>query len=107
MWRRVVLVWTDVSEKCIAVIFYPEDGGDTFLRNVGSHKNYPAPHPRRRLLHRHRRENLNSYNLKSFFKKNGKYKFRLDTLGNLYESMPRRIAGVLKVKRRRTPYCYV
>jgi hypothetical protein len=29
-------------------IFYPEDGGDTFLRNVGSHKIYTARHPRRR-----------------------------------------------------------
>jgi hypothetical protein len=29
-------------------IFYPEDGSDTFLRNVGSHKMYTAPHPRRR-----------------------------------------------------------
>jgi hypothetical protein len=28
--------------------FYPEDEGDTFLRNVGSHKIYTAPHPRRR-----------------------------------------------------------
>jgi hypothetical protein len=28
--------------------FYLEDGGDTFLRNVGSHKIYTAPHPRRR-----------------------------------------------------------
>jgi hypothetical protein len=28
--------------------FYPEDGGDTFLRNVGSHKIYMVPHPRRR-----------------------------------------------------------
>jgi hypothetical protein len=28
--------------------FYPEDVGDTFLRNVGSHKMYTAPHPRRR-----------------------------------------------------------
>jgi hypothetical protein len=28
-------------------IFYPEDGGVTFLRNVGSHKIYTAPHPRR------------------------------------------------------------
>jgi hypothetical protein len=28
--------------------FYPEDGGDTFLRNVGSHKIYTASHPRRR-----------------------------------------------------------
>jgi hypothetical protein len=28
-------------------IFYPEDGGDTFLQNVGSHKIYTASHPRR------------------------------------------------------------
>jgi hypothetical protein len=28
--------------------FYPEDGDDTFLRNVGSHKIYTVPHPRRR-----------------------------------------------------------
>jgi hypothetical protein len=28
--------------------FYPEDGGDTFLRSVGSQKIYTAPHPRRR-----------------------------------------------------------
>jgi hypothetical protein len=28
--------------------FYPEDGGDTFLRNVGSNKIYMVPHPRRR-----------------------------------------------------------
>jgi hypothetical protein len=28
--------------------FYPEDGGDTFLRKVGSHKKYTAPHPRKR-----------------------------------------------------------
>jgi hypothetical protein len=73
MWRRVDLVWTDVSEERIASIFsvdksaseeptsaatcsrwflaleffYPENGGDTFLRNVGSHKICTAPHPRR------------------------------------------------------------
>jgi hypothetical protein len=67
MWRRVDLVWTDVSEEHIAYIFrveksaseepawscrqqtasYPEDGGDTFPRNVGSYKIYTAPHPRR------------------------------------------------------------
>jgi hypothetical protein len=28
--------------------FYPEDGGDTFLWNVGSNKNLTAPHPRKR-----------------------------------------------------------
>jgi hypothetical protein len=28
--------------------FYPEDEDDIFLRNVGSHKIYMAPHPRRR-----------------------------------------------------------
>jgi hypothetical protein len=29
-------------------IFYPEDGGDTFLRKVGSHNIYTSPHTRRR-----------------------------------------------------------
>jgi hypothetical protein len=29
-------------------IFYLEYGGDKYLRNVGSHKIYTAPHPRRR-----------------------------------------------------------
>jgi hypothetical protein len=28
-------------------LFHPEDGGDTFLRNVGLPKFYTAPHPRR------------------------------------------------------------
>jgi hypothetical protein len=28
--------------------FCPEDGGDTFLRNVGAYKTYTVPHPRRR-----------------------------------------------------------
>jgi hypothetical protein len=65
MWHRVDLVWTDFSEKRIASIFrvekntaatcsrwflvcgffHPEDGGDTFLWNVGSHKTYTAPYP--------------------------------------------------------------
>jgi hypothetical protein len=31
--------------------FYPEDGGDTFLRNIGSHKICTAPRPRRLILH--------------------------------------------------------
>jgi hypothetical protein len=29
-------------------LFYPEDGGDTFLRHVDSHKIYTASYPRRR-----------------------------------------------------------
>jgi hypothetical protein len=41
--------------------FYPEDGGDTILRNVGSHKNYTSPG--NGFLHSHRPENLKSYNL--------------------------------------------
>jgi hypothetical protein len=28
--------------------FYPEDGSDAFIRNVGSHKKYTGPHPRKR-----------------------------------------------------------
>jgi hypothetical protein len=68
MWGRLVLVRTDVSEKCVTSIFrveksaseeesqqltskpricYPEDGGGIFLRNIGCHKTYTAPHPRR------------------------------------------------------------
>jgi hypothetical protein len=37
-----------------------EDGGDMFLRNVSSHKNYTVPHPRK-IHHSHRCENLKSY----------------------------------------------
>jgi hypothetical protein len=37
-------------------LFYPEDGGDTFLLNIGSHKIYIAPHCR---------ENLKSYKTSS------------------------------------------
>jgi hypothetical protein len=59
MWRRVDIVWTDVSEERIAYIFTVEKsaskeaawaGGcsDTLLRNVGWHNIYTAPHPRRR-----------------------------------------------------------
>jgi hypothetical protein len=67
MCYHVDLVQTDVSEERIAfirlvsqsaVIFsrwflsreflYPEDVGDTFLRNVGSQEIYTAPHPTRR-----------------------------------------------------------
>jgi hypothetical protein len=70
MWRRVDIVQTDVSEESIASIFkveekilqppahagssladfsfffYPEDGGDTFLRNVGLYYIYTTSHPR-------------------------------------------------------------
>jgi hypothetical protein len=31
--------------------FCPEDGGDTFLRNVGSHKIYTAPHAENGIHH--------------------------------------------------------
>jgi hypothetical protein len=40
--------------------FYLEDGGNTFLRNVGSHKIYTAPYPRNGILHSHRCEILKS-----------------------------------------------
>jgi hypothetical protein len=56
VWRRVDVVdWTDVSAATCSrwffarEFFYPEDGGDTILRNVGSIDYiYTAPHPRRR-----------------------------------------------------------
>jgi hypothetical protein len=39
-----------LSGRCFAELFYdPEDGGDTFLRNVGYHStHYTASYPRRR-----------------------------------------------------------
>jgi hypothetical protein len=47
MWRRVYLVWSDVSEERIASNFRVEK--NLLARNqVGSHKMYSAPHPRRR-----------------------------------------------------------
>jgi hypothetical protein len=44
--RRVDLAWTCSRWFLARGFFYPEDGGDMFLRNVGSHKIYNAPHPR-------------------------------------------------------------
>jgi hypothetical protein len=40
------------SDSSLMDFLYPEDGGDTFLRNVGSHKKYTASHPRKwHILH--------------------------------------------------------
>jgi hypothetical protein len=39
-------VFWDVA-PCRSSGYYPEDGDNKFLRNVGSHKIYTAPHPRR------------------------------------------------------------
>jgi hypothetical protein len=70
---RAVHTWTDVSDKRITsifrvenqrsagswflsgLIFYPVDGGDTFLRNVDAHTDYMTLYPM------YRCENLNSY----------------------------------------------
>jgi hypothetical protein len=41
-----------VEEQTKVVVLDPEDGGDTFFRNI----------PEERTLHNHRRENLTSYN---------------------------------------------
>jgi hypothetical protein len=64
MWRLVDVVWTDVSEECIASIFmveksdrvflYPEDGDDTFLRYIGTRRHIPEDG----ILHSHRHESL-------------------------------------------------
>jgi hypothetical protein len=60
MWRSVDLVWTDVSENVSppsswqkirewgsSVSGWLQSSGDTFLRNVGSHKIYTASYPTR------------------------------------------------------------
>jgi hypothetical protein len=58
MCHCVDLVWTDILEEHTASIFRVEksvckepvwaggDGGDTFLRHIGSYKLYTAPHTR-------------------------------------------------------------
>jgi hypothetical protein len=78
MWRRVYLVWTDVFEERIASIFrveksasdqpahargffYPEDGGDAFLQNVGSHQIFTALHPQKMVVFIVSRENPKPY----------------------------------------------
>jgi hypothetical protein len=43
MLRRVALIITDISEYFFTAC-QPDDGGDTFLRNVGSYKNHTASH---------------------------------------------------------------
>jgi hypothetical protein len=51
--RRVVCMKADVSEAAkqllrwflVQLIFDLEDGGDTFLRNIGSHTEYTALYP--------------------------------------------------------------
>jgi hypothetical protein len=45
--------WLQSAAKCSRWflprgLLYPEDGGDTFLRNIGSHKIYTEPHSIRR-----------------------------------------------------------
>jgi hypothetical protein len=77
MWRRVDLEWTDVSEGRIASILgvekseneepawagdYHEDGGDPYLRNVGSRKIARRHITEDGILYSHRNENLKSYN---------------------------------------------
>jgi hypothetical protein len=66
LWRRVALVRADVSEECSvlqllvtanvvprSLIFYPDDGGGTFLLKVGSYKSHTASHSRRRHSSQH------------------------------------------------------
>jgi hypothetical protein len=39
--------WLPATSCCPArLIFDPQEGNDTFLRNVASHRNYTALHPR-------------------------------------------------------------
>jgi hypothetical protein len=51
MWKKAVVAGAATCSRWFLArgFFYSEDGGDTFLRNIGSiHKIYTAPHPRRR-----------------------------------------------------------
>jgi hypothetical protein len=58
--------------------FYPEDGGDTFHRNVGSRRHIPEDG----ILHSHRRENLKSYIVSQFIIK---IEYRISLLRDVLE----------------------
>jgi hypothetical protein len=51
-WRRTEtqqLLTTGLQDTfSLPEFFYPENGGNMFIRNVGSHENYKAEHPRKR-----------------------------------------------------------
>jgi hypothetical protein len=57
MWRRVDLVWTDVSEELITSIFMVEKSASEELVWAGGCRHIPQDG----ILHSHRRENLKSY----------------------------------------------
>jgi hypothetical protein len=42
----------------LADCFHPDDGGDAFLRNIGSYESHTASHPRNGILHSHRCDDL-------------------------------------------------
>jgi hypothetical protein len=45
-WGRKIRERRTSMSRWLRTAVYPEDGGDTFLRNIGSHKIYTVPHPR-------------------------------------------------------------
>jgi hypothetical protein len=45
VWLQLLLAANVVPSS---LIFHPDDGSDTFLRNVGSYKSHTVSHPRRR-----------------------------------------------------------
>jgi hypothetical protein len=49
------------SNQQLVDSFHPDDGGETFLRNVGSYKSHAASHSKRDIFHSHHRGNLKSY----------------------------------------------
>jgi hypothetical protein len=63
MWRRVHLVWTYVSEELIASIFRVEKSASEEAAWAGGCSHIPEDG----ILHRHRRENLKSYNFGYIF----------------------------------------
>jgi hypothetical protein len=83
-------MWTDVSEERITqspaarwflarLIFHFEDGGDTFLRNVGSHTDTRRYIPKDGNIHTYRCENLKSY-IQTIVLQNIAFEIRSDKL---------------------------
>jgi hypothetical protein len=61
MWCHVDLLWTDVSEECIAFIFSVKESASEESAWAGGCRSTRGHIPEDCILHSHRRENLKSY----------------------------------------------
>jgi hypothetical protein len=59
LWEREYLLWYALAGSLLGLLFVPEDGGNTLLRNVKCYQTTRLHISEDSTLHCHRRENLN------------------------------------------------